>query len=77
MYKTLNLATEPQFRQANHETWELKFGLASIQIKQNGTIIFKNPKANLILTTDGNITIDGLNIYLNSTTKGLNHATDN
>jgi hypothetical protein len=76
MYKTLNLTTEPQFRQRDHETLELNFGLAIIQMKKNGAIIFKNPKANLTLNTDGNINIDGLNIYLNST-KGLNNATDN
>jgi hypothetical protein len=77
MYKALNLTTEPQFKQTDHETLELTFGLATIQMKQNGKIIFKNSKANLTLNTDGNIYIDGLNIYLNSATKGLNNASNN
>lgn len=79
MYKILNHEeiTEPQFRQTDHETLELNFGLATIQMKKNGEIIFKNSKANLKLNTDGNINIDGQHIYLNSETKGLKNGSDN
>ena len=71
MYKILNYeeVTEPQFRQTDQETIELNFGLATIQMKKTGQILFKNPHANLQLHTDGKITIDGQHIYLNSAIK--------
>lgn len=60
------LQLEPTFTQKDAQTYELNFGLASVQIKNDGSIILKNPHAHLELCPDGKININGQNIYLNS-----------
>lgn len=62
-----NYPQNHSFKQIDHETLELKFGSACLQLKTNGQIYLHNHNAKLILQANGDIILNSVrNIHLNS-----------